>query len=326
MPSARESVVGMYSSYPFPQWDHGKRVQRLPAELCRYRFLGFEGEASGARFLDVGCGTGNRSILAAKHYGVKDFVGLDATAASLAVAKRVAKEEQFGRFRPVHGSLFELPFEDGVFDMVVSWGVLHHTPDPVKGLREMVRVCRPGGCVGFFVYNSAADWRHNMQKKKVDQLAGDDLERRFEVAHRLYGKKPVEEMTREELVVFYDQYCHPQKSDHSIAEVMRWISEVGLHYSGSYPPLGLRDTVRCLKYRADLTDEYPLARTLHRRVFGTLKKLPCSNKASQSPRPPSMLHRLFWSSVFAWQGRRGTYSYGVAVGGRKPLPHVSGSV
>lgn len=312
------NVVEMYSSHPFPQWDHQKRLQRLPAELCRYRFLGFEKAMSNARFLDVGCGTGNRSMLAAKFYGVKEFVGLDATAVSLAIANQVAQEEQFDRFRSVQGSLFEMPFEDGSFDVVVSWGVLHHTPDPLRGLREMVRVCRPGGFVGFFVYNTFADWRHNLQKKRINRLAGDDVEKRFEVALRLYGKKSLQNMTAEEIVVFYDQYCHPHKSDHTIGEVMDWLSRVGLNYTGSYPPLRLMDTARCLKYRAQLLKDFPLTRRLPQRVFQLIGKLPLASGPRPSQRRPTILHRFFWNAVFAWQGRGGMYSHGVAIGGRKP--------
>ncbi|MEZ6035080.1 MAG: class I SAM-dependent methyltransferase [Planctomycetaceae bacterium] len=313
----QNSVVEMYMSHPFPQWDHKKRLQRLPAELCRYRFLGFENDMTGARFLDVGCGTGNRSMLAAKHYGVEEFVGLDATEASLAVARNVARDEGFTRFKAVNSSLFEMPFEDNSFDVVVSWGVLHHTADPLKGLREMVRVCRPGGCVGIFVYNKFADWRHNLQKNRISRIAGDDFEKRFAVAHRLYGTKPLDQMTLEEKAVFYDQYCHPHKSDHSIGEVLGWLDEVGLEYSGSYPPLRITDTVRCLKYRAELTDDFPLARPLHRRIFKAIRRLPVADHATHF-KPPTIMHRLFWNTVFAWQGRSGMYSHGVAVGGRKP--------
>src|SRR5262249_7615120 len=152
-------------------------------------------------------------------------------------ATRNASQEKFDRFRPVEGDVLNLPFEDGSFDVVVSWGVLHHTSDPRRGLREMVRVCRSGGFVGLFLYNKYAHWRHNIQKNPVIRMAGDDIEKRFEVAHRLYGTKPVEQMAREEIALFYDQYCHPHKSDHPLGETLSWFDELGLQYSGSFPPL-----------------------------------------------------------------------------------------
>jgi ubiquinone/menaquinone biosynthesis C-methylase UbiE len=46
-----------------------------------------------------------------------------------------------------------LPFESGRFDLGYSWGVLHHTPDTEKSIRELVRVIRPGGEIKIMLYN-----------------------------------------------------------------------------------------------------------------------------------------------------------------------------
>lgn len=46
-----------------------------------------------------------------------------------------------------------LPFESGVFDLGYSFGVLHHSPDTPKAVRELVRVVRPGGEVKIMLYN-----------------------------------------------------------------------------------------------------------------------------------------------------------------------------
>jgi SAM-dependent methyltransferase len=46
-----------------------------------------------------------------------------------------------------------LPFGDHAFDVVYSWGVLHHTPDPPRAIREMWRVLRPGGRAKVMIYH-----------------------------------------------------------------------------------------------------------------------------------------------------------------------------
>jgi ubiquinone/menaquinone biosynthesis C-methylase UbiE len=46
-----------------------------------------------------------------------------------------------------------LPFEDGSFDVVYSWGVLHHTPDTPAAVREAIRVLRPGGRICVMLYS-----------------------------------------------------------------------------------------------------------------------------------------------------------------------------
>ena len=46
-----------------------------------------------------------------------------------------------------------LPFPDGSFDLVYSWGVLHHTPDTGASIREVLRVLRPGGEAKIMIYH-----------------------------------------------------------------------------------------------------------------------------------------------------------------------------
>ncbi len=46
-----------------------------------------------------------------------------------------------------------LPFADGMFDLVYSWGVLHHSPDTPKAVSEVLRVLRPGGTAKVMIYH-----------------------------------------------------------------------------------------------------------------------------------------------------------------------------
>src|SRR5262249_35813955 len=46
-----------------------------------------------------------------------------------------------------------LPFEDASFDIVYSWGVLHHTPDTPSAVREVLRVLKPGGQARVMLYH-----------------------------------------------------------------------------------------------------------------------------------------------------------------------------
>ena len=54
----KSGVLQMYLRHPYPNYSAEERAQILPAELCRYRYLGLEPFLKNARVLDVGCGTG----------------------------------------------------------------------------------------------------------------------------------------------------------------------------------------------------------------------------------------------------------------------------
>lgn len=256
-------------------------------------------------------------MLIAQRLAVREFVGLDHSTASLAIAKKTAEEIGFDRFTPVEGDVLNLPFESESFDIAVSWGVLHHTSDPLKSLKELVRVCKPGGCVGVYLYNWWGHWRHNRQIARVSRLGGENITSRFEVAMRLYGKRQVEDMSPSDIASFYDKYCHPHKSDHTYGETLEWFDDLGLHFSGSYPPLLLKDTVGCLQHRASLADEFPIAKARDRYVVGVAQRLPHLDADASQYGRPSLFHRALWQAVYAWMGRHGGYSMGSALGARK---------
>ena len=304
----------MYLRYPYPNYSAEELAQILPAELCRYRYLGLEPYMANARVLDVGCGTSHRVMPLAKHFGAREYVGLEQSTASIAVGRALAAE--IGMNATIHeGDLFNLPFPDDSFDIVICQGVLHHTSDPWRGFQELVRVCRPNGFVFTFLYNRANHFRHNRQKQRIIREAGADLERRFAVAHRLYGTRPVAEMTPAEIAGFFDQYCHPYQSDHTVMETLERYDEAGLEYWGSYPPLRTRDFLGMAQYRGALSGRFQ--RSLSRWVVRLALMLPSIGMVSPPFKRPSRLHALFFETMYLLQGLRGKYSGGPAFCGRK---------
>lgn len=109
--------------------------------------LEYAGLKPGESVLDAGCGTGVLTMLVADAVGGGGrVVGIDPAAKMIEVAKRNAREGgSRAEFRLA--TIEELPFEDESFDCALSSLMLHHLPPDlkIKGLREVVRVLRPGG-------------------------------------------------------------------------------------------------------------------------------------------------------------------------------------
>ena len=95
------------------------------------------------RVLDVACGGGIVVCAFAPH--VRRATGIDVTPAMLDEAQRLAAEKGLTNVEWRRADVNSLPFADGGFTIVVTRFSMHHFADPAAVLREMARVCAPGG-------------------------------------------------------------------------------------------------------------------------------------------------------------------------------------
>ena len=100
----------------------------------------------GERVLDLGCGAGTDSLVAAQMVGSSGHVtGIDMTREMLAKARAAAAAMGRENVQFVEGEAESLPFEDEAFDVVISNGVIDLIPDKGAVFSELHRVLRPGG-------------------------------------------------------------------------------------------------------------------------------------------------------------------------------------
>ncbi|HGY92835.1 MAG TPA: class I SAM-dependent methyltransferase [Planctomycetes bacterium] len=98
------------------------------------------------RLIDLGCGPGHITVLAAESLPHADVLGVDAARSMLRIAKaRRAASPARDRVRFLQGRVQELGLSDGSFDGVFSNTVLHHIPKPVPFLAEAGRLLAKGG-------------------------------------------------------------------------------------------------------------------------------------------------------------------------------------
>lgn len=118
-------------------------------DYMRQSFAEFD-SARGKRVLEVGLGVGS-DLLSWARAGA-EVSGVDLTEASVRIVRRRLDAEGLSA-KVLVGDAENLPFEDAQFDLFYSWGVLHHTPDTEKALRQAWRVLKPGGSIKLMLYH-----------------------------------------------------------------------------------------------------------------------------------------------------------------------------
>ncbi|MGB8508781.1 MAG: methyltransferase domain-containing protein [Pyrinomonadaceae bacterium] len=140
----------------FTEAETGTRAFFERVEEHRYRSewhipeaAGFA-DARGLRVLEIGCGLGTDGAGFAR--AGANYTGVDLTEAAIKLARRRFELENLrGEFRVADAE--HLDFADDSFDLVYSHGVLHHTPDTRRAVKEVHRVLKPGGRAVVMLYH-----------------------------------------------------------------------------------------------------------------------------------------------------------------------------
>jgi ubiquinone/menaquinone biosynthesis C-methylase UbiE len=122
--------------------------QRYAAEPFIHNFAAFSSWRS-ARVLEIGTGIGSDFLNFVR--GGAAAVGVDLTPAAVSLVRRRLALEHLSASTLV-ADAESLPFADGSFDLVYSWGVLHHTPDTARAIGEVSRVIKSGGEARVMLY------------------------------------------------------------------------------------------------------------------------------------------------------------------------------
>ncbi|MDN3029255.1 class I SAM-dependent methyltransferase [Streptomyces sp. S.PB5] len=138
----------------FDVWAAGDAYERYMGRWSRLvadEFLRWLSWPPGARWLDIGCGSGALASTAAVRCRPRTLLGLDGSAGFVTTAR--ASTPDPARFAMADAQA--LPVRDACFDVAVSGLVLNFLPAPGAALTEAVRVVRPGGLVAAYVWDYA---------------------------------------------------------------------------------------------------------------------------------------------------------------------------
>jgi ubiquinone/menaquinone biosynthesis C-methylase UbiE len=198
---------------------------RLLVEAC--------GAGPGDTVLDVACGGG--LVVCAFAQVVRRAEGIDITPAMLDRARALATEKGLANTSWRQGDVTSLPYPDGAFSIVTSRFTFHHFQDPLAVLREMRRVCAPGGRVAVVDTDASADPAKAAEFNRMELLR--------DPSH-------VRAMPGAELIGLFEAagLPRPRRSSYELRD------EVDNLLKRSFPNPGDDDKIRAL-FRASATDD-----------------------------------------------------------------------
>jgi SAM-dependent methyltransferase len=142
--SEERYLPGMSKNWLLPLYDPLARLLRI--ESHHRRLVELAAFEAGERVLEIGCGTGNLTLLIKRLHPKADVVGIDPDGKALSRARRKASRRRVA-VQFDHGFAQRLPYSDGSFDCVVSAFMLHHLDAEAKRatLAEAFRALTPDG-------------------------------------------------------------------------------------------------------------------------------------------------------------------------------------
>ena len=229
-----DAVRRFYERAPFPGYPPRDNLQALHARAERSVFARLIHSAipGDARIVEIGCGTGQMCLYLARADRV--VIGADLTRAALLMGAAAARRFGLSQVQFVETDLGQPGLQAGVFDVVYSSGVLHHTPNPRQSFARLAQLARPGGVIVLGVYNAFARVPLRL-RRVVARMSGF----RFIPFDPVLRDRSSEPARREAWL--RDQYQHPEEHRHTLREIQGWFAENEVEYLRAYPSAVLGD-------------------------------------------------------------------------------------
>jgi ubiquinone/menaquinone biosynthesis C-methylase UbiE len=175
-PSHQDLILDQFTRQAAPF----STAKTIADEAALRLLVDFSGAGSEDTVLDVACGGG--LVVCAFAQAVRHATGIDVTPAMLDRARALAKDKGLGNVSWDQGDVQSLAYPDATFNIVVSRFTFHHFRDPLAVLREMLRVCAPGGRVVVADVEAAGDPAKAAEFNRMEKLRDPSHVRAMPVA------------------------------------------------------------------------------------------------------------------------------------------------
>ena len=231
-----KKVTNFYKESPFPNYksndDKSTILDKGNKNYLTSKFKNFIGYKK--KVLEVGCGTGQLAIYFALGTNNR-VVGLDPTIESLKLAVDFSKKQNIDNIDFINADIFDDVLTDKYFDFIWCNGVLHHTKDPYKAFRVLIKSLKNEGYVLIGLYNKFGRIR-TVFRRYMFKIFGSKYLDIFDPTLR--NLKNNEE---ERKAWIRDQYIHPIESLHTIDNVLEWFNKNDIEFINSIPSSNFED-------------------------------------------------------------------------------------
>jgi SAM-dependent methyltransferase len=242
-PGVTGAVQALYEEYPYPQFRQIFVRPDAAASLGYIAHRCYRPEPfRPRRILVAGCGTTQAVSTAASH-PTASVLGIDISQESLRICERMAGDLGLKNLQVEQEDLLTFSGHDEQFDLIDCYGVLHHTADPLLGLRTLARALSPDGLMSVMVYSQRV--RHEIGEfqqvyrmlNRVREGQGGDasLKDRMALARRLAGTlagsnsrlnrtgQMAVAMFSDDRTRFADTYVQPREVRYTLDEVLKLV-------------------------------------------------------------------------------------------------------
>ncbi len=230
--AVRQKMQKFYEQFTFPGYDGIDSPGILMDKAKKSAFGLWVDQAISpfAKVLEVGCGTGQMTNFLGL-VSTRTVLGVDQSIASLKLGQGFRDKFGLKNVHFVQGNIFQMPVQENSMDVVICSGVLHHTPDPKGGYKELLKLVKPNGKILIGLYNSYARIPLGI-RKLIFSSTGNAF--RWLDAHM---RRSDVDATKKE-IWFADQYKNPHESWHSVDEVLGWFDETNVKFLSGVPAIG----------------------------------------------------------------------------------------
>ena len=228
-----EAVEEFYSKTPFPNYNDFDSIETFIEKGAKLRFFQELSQLIKPwhKFVEVGCGTGQVSNFLSA-VTPSEIFGVDLTYQSLLLAEQFAANNNLSA-KFIHADIFDLPFQNEAFDVVMCSGVLHHTVNCALGIENVSKLVKKpdkasnGGVLIIGLYNTYGriwtDLRRFLFKNNDKFLKILDPHLRSEIS---------DEKTK---AWINDQYRHPHEEKWTVRATIDKLKTLGFQRFACVP-------------------------------------------------------------------------------------------